>query len=490
MTNKINPMLMTDFYKTIHHRCYAPGTTETTFYWTARHSRDGFSDGVVFFGLHEFLKKLVEDFDAGFFKRRKQDVINEYKEFITVTLGADYADTKHIEALYDLGCLPLTIKALPEGMVVPIGCPMVEISNTHPEFFWLPGYFETLLSCNLWFPITSATTARKYRTFLEMTYKLAGEPIEKVDFACSDFSMRGMTSLESATMSGSAHLLFFKKTANMPAVDNLIKYYHAHLSEFENAGTPSTEHSVMSSFGMDETRAYMHLLREFPRGPLSIVSDTYNLWNVIDVLIPELKKYILAREGTTIIRPDSGDPVKIICGDDSEQGTAKKGVVEALWDEFGGTTNAKGYKVLDSHVKVIYGDAITLDRCKVMCEKLMEKGFSPVNVVFGIGSYTYQYVTRDTYSFKFGCTHAVINGKDELLYKDPFTDKDKIKKSLKGLIIVYRDSIDGSIKYKDGFTRDGQRKLEDVNLMRSVFFFGGMHDLEFKHIRKRCLDGI
>ncbi|MCY6960128.1 nicotinate phosphoribosyltransferase [Clostridium brassicae] len=483
----INPFLLTDFYKTIHHMCYAQGMTKLVSYWTPRMSRKENMDKVVMFGLQPFIKKyLIQYFNENFFQKDKEDVVSEYKRVISKTMGNIVADTKHIEALHDLGYLPIQIKAVAEGSRVNIKTPMIEITNTQPDFAWIVNYLETFMSCNIWQPMTSATIAYRYREIVEKYFNITVENGD-VKKACGDFSMRGFSSVESAELSGAAHLLSFLGTATIPAISYLEEYYNCNIEEeIIGLGTPSTEHSVMCSYGEDEFSAYKRLITEvFPSGILSIVSDTYDYWNVITGILPRLKENILNRDGKIVIRGDSGDPVKIICGDkdvakDSEE---YKGTVELLWDIFGGEINSKGYKVLNSKIGTIYGDSITVERCEQICKGLEEKGFAVNNCVFGIGSYTYQYNTRDTFGFALKATHAVIDGKEKFIFKAPKTDKDNFKKSQKGMCYVYREGQD--ILYKDELTIKEQAEYKD-NLLETVFKDGKLiKDYSLSEIRNR-----
>ena len=179
-------------------------------------------------------------------------------------------------------------------------------------------------------------------------------------------------------------------------------------------------------------------MKTYPTGILSVVSDTWDLWKVLTNYLPRLKDEILSRDGKLVIRPDSGDPVDIICGENRNLGgnsTKDKGVVELLWDVFGGTVNEQGFKVLNSKVGTIYGDSITTDRAEEICKRLFDKGFASTNVVLGIGSFTYQFNTRDTFGFAMKATSVVVNGKRREIFKDPITD-DGIKKSAKGVLKV------------------------------------------------------
>jgi nicotinamide phosphoribosyltransferase len=430
--------MFSDFYKTDHRRQYPLGTEIVYSNFTARGSRIPNIDGTVVFGIQYFIKKvLMTEFQHDFFDRDKE-VVAEYKRRLDTSLGKDAVPIEHIEALWKLGYMPIEIKALEEGTVCPIRVPCLTIKNTIPEFFWLTNFLETVLSNTIWGMITSATIAHEYRKIFAYYAEKTSSIPDFVDFQGHDFSMRGMWGIEAACMSGAAHLLSFKGTDTIPAIDFLEKYYNAN-SEKELIGcsVPATEHSVMC-LGGDETEieTYKRLLSIYPKGILSVVSDTWDYWQVLTQFLPEIKPIIMARNGKLVIRPDSGDPVKIICGDpNSSINHICKGSVEILWDLFGGTINAKGYKELDSHIGLIYGDSITLDRATAICEGLEAKGFATTNVVYGIGSYTYQYVTRDTFGFAMKSTYGVVNGEPKNIYKNPKTDNG-LKNSAKGLLKV------------------------------------------------------
>lgn len=190
-----------------------------------------------------------------------------------------------------------------------------------------------------------------------------------------------------------------------------------------------------------EYQYFSRLLAIYPSGILSVVSDTWDLWKVLTEYLPKLKDKIVARHGKLVVRPDSGNPADILCGDPlAVSGSpAQKGVIEILWDTFGGTVNSQGYKVLDPHVGAIYGDSITVKLAEEICKRLAEKGFASTNVVFGIGSFTYQYNTRDTFGQAMKATWAQVNGKACDLWKCPVTDSGG-KKSAKGRLAVIRNS--------------------------------------------------
>lgn len=505
----MNPLLLTDFYKVHHNKMYPEGMTLLYSNFTPRKSRIPGVDKVVFFGLQHFcLEYLISSFNREFFgiipwfkgtEREnermldKEDVINEYKRQIPV-------DTKHIEALWDLGYLPIEIKAVPEGTLVPIGVPCFTIKNTHPNFAWLTNYLETLISCMMWQPITSATIAYEYKKLLTKYALETTGSANFVQWQGHDFSMRGMSSPESAILSGMGHLLSFTGTDTIPAIYSLETSYKG--EGLIGASVPATEHSVMCMGTKEsEVDTFKRLLDLYPTGILSVVSDTWDLWKVLTEYLPAIKSEVLARDGKLVIRPDSGDPVDILCGTNSdfaskyhEEGTPKaKGVIELLWDLFGGTlvtgNDGKQYKQLDSHIGAIYGDSITLDRAKSICERLKAKGFSSTNVILGIGSYTYQYNTRDTFGFAMKATYGEViercdhiskchNGTDECekvykclcpvpvgreIFKDPITD-DGTKKSKKGLLYVGESKTLG-IYVQDQCTSE----MEKQGLLQTIF---------------------
>lgn len=507
----MNPLLLVDYYKTEHYKMYPQGMTKLYSNLTPRKSRMSGVDEVVTFGIQHFvLEYLIEKFNKDFFnikernsyglagldpKPLRDEIIREYSRHIKLD------DYSHIEKLWDLGYLPIEIKCLEEGTLCPIGVPMLTITNTHPSFAWLVNYLETLMSCMLWQPITSATIAHEYKRLLS---KYAIETTGSADFVQwqgHDFSMRGMSSSESAILSGMGHLTSFTGTDTIPAIYQLERSYKG--SGLIGASVPATEHSVMCmGTKEDEIGTFKELIDKYPKGILSVVSDTWDLWKVLTEYLPVLKEDILKRDGKLVIRPDSGDPVDIICGlgdiytdlydaydaegvfkdidnklykVDIEYGPydsieyrigkevseiERKGVVELLWETFGGTINELGYKVLDSHIGAIYGDSITLDRAKDICERLKAKGFVSTNIVLGIGSYTYQYNTRDTFGFAVKATYGELmqhSSKCNLndctcdsgayceqtiesreIFKDPITD-DGTKRSKKGLLGVFND---------------------------------------------------
>lgn len=495
---KINPLTQIDFYKADHRRQYPEGTECVYSNFTPRSDKlfkgsKHWDKKIVFAGLQGFIKSfLIDTWNSEFFNKPKDEVVAKYKRRLDTSLGKGAVPVDHIDALHDLGFLPVEIRAIPEGSRVNIKVPVFTIVNTLPGFYWLTNYLETVLSAGAWKTSTNATIAYEYRRILKHYAEKTGSPLEFVALQGHDFSFRGMSGLYDAGSSGFGHLLSFVGTDTVPAIDYAEDYYNANSeNELIGCSVPATEHSVMCAGGMDdEPETFRRLIEDqYPTGIVSIVSDTWDFWNVITNYTVQLKDKILARKpnelglAKVVFRPDSGDPVKIICGytyyeissieDDGSDDLATadvvkfngkyynfeltddcyinllsevpehevKGAVECLWDVFGGTTTNTGHKVLHERVGLIYGDSITIERAEEIMSRLEKKGFASCNVVFGIGSYTYQYNTRDTFGFAMKATYAVVNGEGRELFKDPKTDSGT-KKSAKGLLRVEKEGND------------------------------------------------
>lgn len=564
---KIIPTLLCDFYKVSHKDQYPKGTEVIYSTWTPRTSRTNDIQKVVAFGYQGFVKEyLVDFFNAEFFSKNVNDICYEYERYIKYCLGVENPDSSHIRELHELGYLPIKIKAVPEGVEVPIRTPMLTIENTLPKFFWLTNYLESLMSTELWSMSTSATIANQYRRILNNWAMKTTGSIEGVNFQGHDFSFRGMGSVEMAMKSGAGHLLSFDGTDTIPAIMYLEQYYNANIEKELVAGSISaTEHSVQCVFE-DDAKYFETIITDvYPKGFASIVSDGYDYWDMLRTVVPSLKDKIMARDGKVVIRPDSGDPIKIICGTaevinldneeyvtdiesckiwmkdviwsevsdstphgecgtDEESGyfqyqnkvykitvsffwnrydkqyyyiddvdvvsceeielkIEQKGTIEALWDIFGGTINELGYKILDPHIGAIYGDSITIQRADEICRQLEAKGFASTNIVFGIGSYTYQYNTRDTFGYAMKATYAVVNGEEKMIFKNPKTD-DGTKKSQKGMVNVYTDD-QGEIKFTDNLKTNDVNNIEST-IFRTIFEDGKLLvDESLSDIRKR-----
>lgn len=483
MNLAINSLLLCDFYKTGHYKQYPAGTTKVYANLTPRKSRLPGIDKMVFFGLQYFMKEyLIEHFNKHFFDLSEDEASASYMEACISGLGDGAVTEDHVRALHKLQYLPILIKALLEGSRVNMGVPVLTITNTEDDFYWLPNFLETILSTTVWQACTSATIAAEYKAlFDKWAIKTVGNN-SFTQWQGHDFSMRGMSSLETACLSGAAHLLSFTGTDTIPAIKFIEQYYNTRAcNELIGMSVAATEHSVMCAGTKgDELKTFKRLIKEvYPTGVVSIVSDTWNLWDVLTKYVIVLKEDILARDGRVVFRPDSGDPVKIICGDPSvdSNNPAYFGVVELLWEAFGGEINALGYKVLNPKVGCIYGDSITPQRAEEICAGLERKGFASTNWLAGIGSYTYQYNTRDTFGTAMKATYVVVNGEEREIWKDPATD-DGTKKSAKGLLRV--DHADDGFKLTDCCTHE----QEDGGLLMEVFRDGHiMYEQSLSEIR-------
>jgi len=470
---KMNPLLMTDGYKTSHIRQYPPNTELVYSNYTCRDLKympDQCKD-IVVFGIQYMIDYIHELFEENFFMKDKDRVCYNAKVILSNYLGTDF-DVTHFRDLHGLGYLPIEIKALEEGSIIKKGIPLFTIKNTLPQFFWVTNFLETLMSSLIWKPVHSASMAYGYKKILTKYAQETGMPPMFVLFQGHDFSFRGMQSPESAISSGMGFLTCFQGTDTIPALEAMEHYYGTSDAGYS---VPATEHSVMSSHGKDNERETIeYLLDQYPTGILSIVSDTWDLWNLITVHLVNLKERIMARDGKVVIRPDSGNPVDIICGQPKEEWTRsikdipkQKGVVELLWDIFGGTVNEQGYKVLDSHIGCIYGDSITPERAVEIAERLKAKGFAN-QVVFGVGSYSMGYATRDQQGGAVKSTCVQINGKLMEIFKDPITD-DGTKKSAKGLLRV--DKVGNKFILKDQCTWEEEAGGELRSVYKNGYFY-------------------
>ena len=584
-----------DSYKTAHADQYPEGTTIVYSNFTPRSlkhlpvPRQCGTIRVVWFGLQAFLNDLQSVWQETFFDRPRGEVVAEFMELVGPFCGPRGFNQSRIEWLHDLGYLPIEIKSLPEGTLVPAGVPVLTITNTLPEAYWLPNFLETWLSADLWKPSTAATISYTYRKIIDHYAELTGGNKEFVMWQGHDFSSRGMSGIQDAARTGGGHLLSFAGTDNVTAVQLVNDAYHGK-ETFVGGSVPATEHSTMTSSilveaerlrqaGVDEdnvmTQAELNVIKRlvtevYPSGVVSVVSDSFDFWKVITEIAPTLKNEILNRVpdqlglAKVVFRPDSGDPVKIICGDieikditkqcskggtidldyaqdvaidtlvnaaaneaghgelgelttegyfrvngkiykavvdiewnrydkqyyyvdghtlvsfvETELSPQQKGAIECLWDTFGGTTNEKGFKTLNQRVGLIYGDSITLDRCDEILKLLAEKGFASDNVVFGIGSFTFQYNTRDTLGFAMKATYVEVDGKPYSIFKDPKTDNGT-KKSARGLLQVVQDG--NTLKVNQDVTWEEEKQ----SLLRTVYLDGKITVNEtFADIRSR-----
>jgi nicotinamide phosphoribosyltransferase len=466
---KPTSLFYTDGYKIGHKKMLAKDTTRLYGTWIPRsvkYAPKGVSK-IVSFGQQLVVKWLHDEFQENFFSLPEEVAVNFGKD-MSLYLGMDY-DSTHFVELHRLGYLPIRIKSLPEGIETNPNVPHMTFINTVDGFAWLTLYLETIISSLAWKPSTSATIALQYRrNVVEWVMKTDPSNAWLIPFLCHDFSARGLSPWDMLS-SGLGHASSFLGSDTIICIPGSRYYYNEPEDQVAIYSVNASEHSVSTTkiFTVGEQQMIADWLVDFPKGILSIVSDTFDLWKLITEYLPANKEAIMARDGKLVIRPDSGNPVDIICGsfleDDKKYNPSdtvftneEKGVIELLWDIFGGTVNEQGYKVLDPHIGAIYGDSITLERQIQIYKRLEEKGFAATNIVLGVGSFTYQMNTRDTFGFAAkGAWFEVLeldpiaNTPDENgvlgfkkvgydIYKDPITD-DGTKKSLKGLICVTED---------------------------------------------------
>lgn len=549
----------TDAYKLGHRKMMRAGTTFLGSNFTPRSDRlfkggPLFDNKMVVFGGQGFAKEfLVECWNNSFFGLPKSVAVARYNRRCKNMMGEGVIPTDGFEQLWDLGYLPLMVRALPEGSRVRMKVPPMLIHNTHPDFGWLVNYIEPTLSNSNWKSSLNATIAYEYRRVFEHFAELTGTPKEAIQWQGHDFSSRGMSGPEDAARSGAAHLVSFTGSDTVSAIDYLEDYYNADSdSELIAGSVPATEHSISSSNILFHVRAlrnempnlteaeYLllgevrflldYITRIVPTGFASYVADTYDYWGLLQYVLtePGVKEAIMKRDGRLVIRPDSGNPIHIICGyklfpvafahEDNmadyriNNGSSEfedyevvkigdsyyrlvdgqrdytpvpehevKGSIELLWDIFGGTYSDKGFKQLDTHIGLIYGDSITMERQWAILERLMEKGFASGNVVLGIGSYTYNYSTRDTFGSAVKATATVIDGEYIELFKDPKTG-DALKKSARGLLRV--DEVDGEFVL---FDQQPMSDIDNLGAMEILFHNGQVAETSLAEIRQRLI---
>ena len=504
-----NMTLLCDFYKVFHRETYPKNMTMMYSTWTPRSNQySPESSYVVWFGLQGFIKTLKEDFDTYFFNRDINEICAEYELYIHNTFN-EKATTKHLKELHKLGYLPLEIQSLPEGSLVPFRVPCATICNTDPRFAFLTNYLETLWSCSMWLPTTSATTAYNFRKVLEHYIELTSDNKEWKHLGCGDFSYRGMGSPEAAITSGAGFLTSFTKTSTIPCIKYICEYYNADVAK-EDIGSwsASLEHScTTSNYAIDgsEEELFVRMCTEIcPDRPFSYVTDSYDHFGFLNNIVRKHKDLVMKLPYGIRFRPDSGDPESIICGTtnntNSNSTLEEKGSLKILEEIFGSHVNSKGYKVLNNNVGIVYGDAINYDRLQAICKRLVNQGWAIENVIFGVGSYTLQYKTRDSQGWAYKATYAEVDGKPIFVFKDPKTDRESghaMKKSQKGCVLVYWNGKEYA--YRDGYTWDELkngtyydmfRKCEapfkEIQSLTTVFKDGKIYNEEtFEQIRNR-----
>lgn len=545
---------------------------------SGKHANFPNSKGIIAAGMQKTVRQMHEDWKNNFFDRPIEEIDQFGKDLTLMLMLSEPFDVSHFKALHKLGYLPIQFKAIKEGSFIPYKIPMYTIQNTKPlsgdVFDWIVNYLETILSAESWQIPTSATLGREFRKLgKEWILKTDKDNIWFLDYQFHDFSMRGMGGKSALINSGLGFSMASRGSDTLPVIPATRKYYDYSLDEVPINSVIASEHAIMCSLtgfflkkkdgsweniGALEVETFRYLLKKFPTGILSLVSDTWDLWRVITDYCVQLKEEILARDGKLVIRPDSGDPVDIICGLNIPTITADsfehflaitedilhdeiceqtphgeyggditnrfyydkklydvtyspdwnrhdkqyyfidnyggnktkaveieakpsyKGVIELLWDVFGGDVNGQGYKRLNSHIGAIYGDSINLDRAKRIFERLDAKGFASTNIVLGVGSYSLQFVTRDTHGFAQKATYIELGETCGVeIFKDPITD-DGTKKSAKGLLRV--DLVDGIYILKDQCTKEEEQGGELLVIYEDGKFY---NITTYEEIRER-----
>ena len=445
-TLQTNIMLLTDSYKATHWKQYPKGTTKVYSYLE---SRGGKFSKTKFFGLQYFLKTYLEG------KVVTQLKIDEAEAFYNKHLGPglfNRAGWEHILDKHD-GHLPVVIKAVPEGMLVPTGNVLMTIENTDDECFWLTNFLETIL-LQVWYPTTVATLSLHMKEVILASLEKTGTP-ESVAFKLHDFGFRGVSSVESAALGGAAHLLNFMGTDTLAGITLAQQYYGADMPGFS---IPASEHSTITSWGREaEVDAFENMLDQYPTGLVACVSDSYDIIKACKELWGKaLKQKVLSRQGTLVVRPDSGEPVESV-----------NAVLNALGEAFGFTVNSKGYKVLPDQVRMIQGDGINYETLVAIIDSINANGWSTDNIAFGSGGALLQAMNRDTQKFAFKCSSITRSGVEQDVYKDPIGDKGKRSKRGRLKLIKHRGWLDHSPTLETLLTVNPSVEGEDV--MVTVF---------------------
>lgn len=475
MKTNNNLLLMTDVYKLSHMRLYKPGTTKVYSYLCARSTRK--EQQALFFGLQPYLKLL----EKGVSKEDAEEFFEYFKDILGVEAPADIKEK--INSLVSLGYIPLEIKAVPEGTVLDNKNVLATVTNTLPEFYWVVGFFESLL-LKVWNTTSVATLSHKFKKLVVERTKKTSDSDFLLPFLVHDFGYRGVSSESTAELSGSAHLVNFAGTDTVPAVKFVKQNYGA--TGLIGASVPASEHSIHCSFGsseQDELDYVNNMMDLNPTGLVSVVSDAYDYYRMLTVTLPKVKDKILARDGKYVVRPDSGDPMKILCGDpEAKEGSPEhKGTFRLLDELFGSTVNSKGYKELNPKIGVIYGDGMYFERYKLILDKMEEIGYANTNLVVGIGGLLLQQHNRDDLGFAFKATYAEINGKGQELFKDPATDPGK--RSHKGLMKLVKQ--DGKYVTLDCVSEAEEKEGE----LKQVFLNGKVtKEYTLEEIRNRSME--
>ncbi len=499
-------MLLTDGYKISHHKMYPKGTRRVFSNFTPRSTKymPDEAKEIVVFGTQFVFMWIVDHFNENFFSQDKETVLAELKRIFSSYSNTDY-DVSHFGELHDLGYLPIEVRALAEGTITKVQVPTLVYYNTIDDFFWIVNFLESLISTLMWKPMHSASMAYGFRKILRAAaLDTDKHNVDAIDFQMHDFSFRGMQAPESAISSSMGFSVCSNGSDTLPVLWANEYYYFTSDSVFS---VPASEHAVATAYGREnEEDGFRRILEVYDTGFVSLVSDSYDFWKIHTETIYNLKEQILARDGKTIFRGDSGNPADIVCGlafvevenvnelffadapkvvfckasqkyyetnayddghktrfDLKELSEAQiKGQIELLWDCFGGSVNDQGYKILNPKVGAIWGDGIGFKNMIDIIARLKAKGFASTNIVFGIGSYSMGYATRDNQGTACKATWVLVYEEAREIYKDPITDHGK--KSAKGLLAVFLDEngepyLKDQATWEEVFSEENQHKL-------------------------------
>eukprot|EP00756_Hemistasia_phaeocysticola_P064457 Hpha_TRINITY_DN780_c0_g1::TRINITY_DN780_c0_g1_i1::g.28879::m.28879/K03462/NAMPT; nicotinamide phosphoribosyltransferase len=463
-----NLLLMSDSYKFSHYVQYPKGTTKVYSYFE---SRGGKYPQTVLFGLQYYIKKYLTGVVV------TPEKIAEAKHIIGSHLPPsspfNEEGWKHIWEKHG-GKLPIRIKAVPEGTVVDTKNVLFTMENTDEDSFWLTNFLETLL-VQVWYPMTVATHSRSCKKLILNGLRETGDE-SLIDFKLHDFGFRGVSSVESAGTGGAGHLVNFLGTDTLAGILTLRDYYGAEIEGAKCPGysIPASEHSTITAWGRDnEVDAMENMLDQYKDGLVACVSDSYDIYKACrEYWGTKLKDKILGRDGTLVVRPDSGEVEKVSVE-----------IHEILYEKFGGTVNEKGYKVINPKIRIIWGDGIDHESLGKIIEHLKSHKWSIDNIAFGSGGGLLQKLHRDTQKCAFKCSYACVKGTDVDVFKDPITDPGK--QSKRGRLTLHKNA-DGKWETKMGPNRD-----EETDQLVEVYCDGELkRDYSLPEIRERAKQGL
>ncbi len=454
-----NIILTTDSYKLSHDKQYPTGSQRIFSYFEPRVGAKW--NQTVFFGLQIILKKYLQGNVVS------KEFIEEAKALTDAHIGPNVFNEKGWTRLLEKhgGKLPVKIRAVPEGMVIPVDNALMTVENTDDEFPWLVNFLETLL-VQVWYPSTVATQSREMKKIINRYLEKTGDPAG-LGFKLHDFGFRGVSSVETAGMGGAAHLVNFMGTDTIAGLRYAMKYYNTPMCGFS---IPASEHSTITSWGRErESLAMENMLDKYPAGLVACVSDSYDIFNACqNIWGEELKHKILARDGVLVVRPDSGNAVKLI-----------PELIKILGEKIGQTKNSKGYFVLDPHIRLIQGDGINIDSLEKILEAVEQNGYSADNLAFGSGGGLLQNVNRDTCRYAFKCSAIKVNNEWRDVYKAPITDGSKNSK--RGILTLYKNG--------DTFVTAERDRLDlGEDMLKTVFEDGEIvREYTFDEVRKNAV---